>query len=89
MPRETPSELAAFGYDQELRRAFRLLTSFGLAFCHISPVVGVYTLFGYGLSTGGPAFIWGLPVVVGGQLLVALVFYSDLSKTSLLGRYLR
>lgn len=63
-----------FGYAQELKRTLGLLSSFGIAFCYISPVVGVYTLFGYGLSTGGPAFIWSLPIVVGGQLLVALVF---------------
>lgn len=68
------SELERFGYVQELRRTLSLLSSFGIAFCYISPVVGVYTLFGYGLATGGPAFVWGLPIVVGGQLLVALVF---------------
>ncbi|HWX24519.1 MAG TPA: amino acid permease [Vicinamibacteria bacterium] len=68
------STLVPFGYAQELRRGFKLLASFGLAFCHISPVVGVYTLYGYGLSTGGPAFLWGLPFVVAGQLLVVFVF---------------
>jgi amino acid transporter len=41
-------------------------------------VVGVYSLFGLGLSTVGPCFIWSLPVVVIGQLFVALVF-SELS----------
>lgn len=63
-----------FGYTQELRRTLGLLASFGIAFCYVSPVVGVYTLFGFGLATGGPAFVWGLPIVVGGQLLVVLVF---------------
>jgi amino acid transporter len=72
--------LEAFGYRQELRRGFRLLESFGLAFCHISPVVGVYTLYGYGLSTAGPAFLLGLPMVVLGQFLVVLVF-SELAGT--------
>jgi amino acid transporter len=43
-------------------------------------VVGVYTLFGFGLATGGPAYIWSLPLVVGGQLLVALVF-SEVAAT--------
>jgi amino acid transporter len=77
--------LKAFGYTQELRRSFKLITSFGIAFCHISPVVGVYTLFGYGLSTGGPAFIWGLPIVVAGQLLVALVFSELAAQYPLAG----
>src|SRR5271169_6591420 len=66
--------LKALGYAPELRRALTLLASFSIAFSYISPVVGVYTLFGYGLSKGGPLFIWGLPVVVAGQLLVVLVF---------------
>lgn len=72
--------LSKFGYAQELKRTLGLLASFGIAFCYISPVVGVYTLFGYGLATGGPAFIFGLPIVVGGQLLVALVF-SEIAAT--------
>ncbi|MFI5184290.1 MAG: APC family permease [Vicinamibacteria bacterium] len=66
--------LARLGYVPELRRTLDFLSSFSIAFAYISPVVGVYTLFGYGLATGGPAFVWGLPVVVLGQLLVVLVF---------------
>jgi amino acid transporter len=77
--------LAKFGYAQELKRTLGLLASFGIAFCYISPVVGVYTLFGYGLATGGPAFIWGLPIVVGGQLLVALVFSEVAASYPLAG----
>ena len=66
--------LSRFGYPQELRRTLTLAAGIGIAFCDISPVVGVYTLFGYCLATGGPSFIWGLPIVLGGQLLVALTF---------------
>ncbi len=77
--------LAKFGYAQELKRTLGLLASFGIAFCYISPVVGVYTLFGYGLATGGPAFIWGLPIVVGGQLLVALTFSEVAASYPLAG----
>jgi len=68
------ADLRRLGYVPELRRTLDLLASFSIAFSYISPVVGVYTLFGYGLATGGPAFVWGLPVVVAGQLLVVLVF---------------
>ena len=71
---EPRDPLSHFGYRQELRRSPTLAAGFGLAFCYISPVVGVYTLFGYGLATGGPSFILGVPIVLGGQLLVALVF---------------
>lgn len=73
-PAADESDLSRFGYAQELKRTLNLLASFSIAFSYISPVVGVYTLFGYGLSTGGPAFVCGLPIVVAGQLLVALVF---------------
>src|SRR6185436_4967497 len=72
--------LQGLGYAQELKRTLGFFASFGIAFCYVSPVVGVYTLFGYGLSTGGPAFVWGLPIVVGGQALVVLVF-SEVAAT--------
>ena len=48
-------------------------------------MVGVYTLFGYGLATGGPAFLWSLPLVVGGQLLVVLVFSEVAASFPLAG----
>jgi amino acid transporter len=79
-PSRDDEELAGLGYAPELKRSLDLLASFSIAFSYISPVVGVYTLFGYGLATGGPAFIWGLPIVVTGQLLVVLVF-CELSVT--------
>jgi amino acid transporter len=37
-------------------------------------VVGVYSLFVLGLGAGGPRYLWLMPIVVAGQLLVALVF---------------
>ena len=72
--RRDDDELERLGYQPELKRTLDLLASFSIAFSYISPVVGVYTLFGFGLSTGGPAYLWSLPVVVLGQLLVVLVF---------------
>ena len=74
-----------FGYTQELRRSLGFLASFGIAFSYVSPVVGVYTLFGFGLASGGPAYIWSLPLVVGGQLLVALVFSEVAASYPLAG----
>jgi amino acid transporter len=35
---------------------------------------GSYGNFGVGIGLGGPAFFWTWPIVIGGQLLVALVF---------------
>ena len=74
------SILHSFGYRQELKRSLTLFSNFAVAFTYLSPVVGFYSLFAFGLGSGGPAFIWGVPIVVVGQLLVALVF-AELGTT--------
>ena len=66
--------LAQFGYRQELRRALNLFENFAVAFCYLSPMVGIYSLFVLGIGSAGPRYLWLMPIVVGGQLLVALVF---------------
>ncbi len=66
--------LGQMGYRQELRRVLNLFENFGIAFCYISPVVGIYSLFVLGLGSAGPRYLWLMPIVVGGQLLVALTF---------------
>ena len=68
------AQLARFGYGQELRRVLNLFENFAVAFCYISPVVGIYSLFVLGVGTAGPRYLWLLPIVVLGQLFVALVF---------------
>src|SRR6202035_307581 len=68
------AQLARFGYGQELKRVLNLFENFAVAFCYISPVVGIYSLFVLGVGTGGPQYIWLLPVALLGQLFVALVF---------------
>ena len=77
--------LARFGYKQELRRRLHLFADFGIAFTYISPVVGIYSLFTLGLGTGGPAYLWLMPIVVAGQLLVALIFAEIASNYPLAG----
>jgi amino acid transporter len=68
------TQLARFGYGQELKRVLNLFENFAVAFCYISPVVGIYSLFTLGLGTAGPRYLWLMPIVVVGQLFVALVF---------------
>jgi amino acid transporter len=68
------AQLARFGYGQELKRVLNLFENFAVAFCYISPVVGIYSLFVLGVGAGGPRYLWLLPIVVVGQLFVALVF---------------
>jgi amino acid transporter len=66
--------LAALGYRQELSRVLSLFDNFSVAFSYLSPVVGIYSLYVLGFGTGGPAYIWLIPVVVLFMLCVASVF---------------
>ena len=68
------SDLARFGYRQELRRALGVYSSFAVAFSYISPSTGIFTLYALGIGLGGPAFIWSWPIVVIGQLIIGLNF---------------
>jgi urea carboxylase system permease len=78
----TPSDVAArddahlrsLGIKPELRRTLGFLSNFAIAFSFISVSTGSFGNFGVGIGLGGPAFFWAWPVVIGGQLLVALVF---------------
>jgi urea carboxylase system permease len=67
-------DLEKFGYKQELRRALGVYSSFAVAFSYISPSTGIFTLFILGLALAGPFFYWSWPIVVIGQLIIALNF---------------
>jgi amino acid transporter len=77
--------LSALGYPQELSRVLSLFDNFSVAFSYLSPMVGIYSLYTLGLGTGGPRYIWTIPVVVGGMMLVALVFGELSSEYPLSG----
>src|SRR3954466_1782710 len=66
--------LESLGYRQELSRVLGFFDNFSVAFTYLSPVVGIYSLFAFGLGSGGPAYIWLMPLVVIGMFFVALVF---------------
>src|SRR5947208_790536 len=83
--RADAAQLASFGYRQQLTRALGLWSNFSLGFTYLSPVVGVYTLFAFGLATAGPAFIWTIPIVVAGQFLVVLTFGEVTSQYPIAG----
>jgi amino acid transporter len=68
------ARLTSLGYRPELRRVLGFFESFSVAFTYLSPMVGVYSLFVLGVGSGGPRYIWLMPLVVLGMLLVALVF---------------
>ncbi len=67
-------ELAGFGYKQELDRSLGSFSAFAAGFSYISILTGVTALFGFGYLNAGPGVWWTWPVVVFGQILVALCF---------------
>ena len=69
------AHLRSLGIKPELRRTLGFLSNFAIAFSFISVSTGSFGNFGVGIGLGGPASIfWSWVLVVGGQLLVALVF---------------
>jgi urea carboxylase system permease len=68
------SDLATFGYKQELDRTLGSFSSFAAGFSYISIMTGLFQMFYLGFAAGGPSFIWSWPLVFFGQLLVALGF---------------
>jgi amino acid transporter len=68
------TRLESLGYRPQLNRVLGLFANFSVAFTYLSPMVGIFTLFTLGLSSGGPAYIWLTFIPVAGMLLVALVF---------------
>ncbi|MGA8295847.1 MAG: hypothetical protein WB770_02270, partial [Acidimicrobiales bacterium] len=66
-------QLEQLGYKPELNRVLSLFQNFGVAFCYLSPMVGIYSLFVLGIGSAGPRYLWLMPIVVVGQLFVALV----------------
>jgi urea carboxylase system permease len=68
------TDLAHFGYQQELHRRVGSFASFAAGFSYVSILTTVFQLYFLGFGFGGAAFFWTWPVVFFGQLLVALNF---------------
>ncbi len=77
--------LREFGYQQEFRRTFARFGSFAIGFSFISITTGIFTTYGSVLNSSGPAGIWTWPIVIVGQLAVALVFGALASRMPLAG----
>ncbi len=77
--------LRDFGYRPQFRRVLGLFGDFSLGYSYMSPLAGFYALFAYALTTGGPGFVWTMPVVLLGQFLVALVFAEASSQYPIAG----
>ncbi|WP_297839096.1 APC family permease [Pseudomonas sp.] len=78
-------QLRALGYSSDFNRSMSLWENFSLGFTYLSPVVGVYTLFGLCLVAGGPPMFWSYLLIGAGQLLVCLIFGEIVSQFPISG----
>jgi amino acid transporter len=78
-------QLAALGYTARFDRSMSLWENFALGFTYLSPVVGVYSVFTLGLTTGGPPMFWSYFIAAFGQFLVCLVFCEVVSQFPISG----
>jgi len=78
-------QLAALGYAPKFDRSMSLWENFALGFTYLSPVVGVYSVFDLGLSTGGPPMFWSYFIAGAGQFLVCLIFSEVVSQFPISG----
>jgi amino acid transporter len=78
-------QLRALGYSSDFNRSMSLWENFSLGFTYLSPVVGVYTLFGLCLAAGGPPMFWSYLLIGAGQLLVCLIFGEVVSQFPISG----
>src|SRR5271165_2381416 len=79
------AQLAALGYSSNFDRTMTVWQNFALGFTYLSPVVGVYSVFAFGLQAGGPPMIWSYFIAGLGQFLVALVFGEVVSQFPISG----
>ncbi len=76
----------ARGCDQgTFKRDVTPFQSFAVAFGFVSIATGIFTAYGAMLSTSGPMGIWTWPVVVVGQLMVALILGSLAARIPVTG----
>jgi amino acid transporter len=79
------AQLAALGYTAKFDRSMSPWQNFALGFTYLSPVVGVYSVFDLGLSTGGPPMFWSYFLAGAGQFLVCLIFGEVVSQFPISG----
>src|SRR6185503_18993895 len=68
------ARLEGLGYRPQLNRVLGFFENFAVGFTYLSPMVGIYSLFIFGVALAGPAYIWLTFIPLIGMLFVALVF---------------
>lgn len=78
-------DLATFGYQQQLDRGLGSFSVFAAGFSYISILTGMFQIFYLGYGAAGPAFFWSWPLVLCGQILIALCFAELAARYPLSG----
>ena len=81
----TDSGMEHFGYRESLDRGIGKFGSFAAGVSYISILTGTFQLFYFGFGTAGPAYLWSWPMVLIGQLTVALCFMELAAKYPVAG----
>src|ERR1700754_4575490 len=79
------SGMEDFGYKQSLDRSIGKFASFAAGVSYISILTGTFQLFYFGFGAAGPAYLWSWPMVLIGQLAVALCFMELAAKYPVAG----
>lgn len=82
---EEDRQLGELGYTRKLSRSVGGVSSFFLGFSVISATTAVFSGFGFGLSTAGPAFVWTFPLAVAVFFVWALIAADLVVKLPLAG----
>lgn len=82
---EEDRQLGELGYTQKLSRSVGGVSSFFLGFSVISATTAVFSGFGFGLNTAGPAFVWTFPLAVAIFFVWALIAADLVVKLPLAG----
>jgi urea carboxylase system permease len=81
----TDSGMEHFGYKESLDRGIGKFGSFAAGVSYISILTGTFQLFYFGFGSAGPAYLWSWPMVLIGQLAVALCFMELAAKYPVAG----
>jgi urea carboxylase system permease len=79
------SGMQHFGYRESLNRGIGKFGSFAAGVSYISILTGTFQLFYFGFGAAGPAYLWSWPMVLVGQLAVALCFMELAAKFPVAG----
>ena len=82
---QADSGMEHFGYKESLDRGIGAFGSFAAGVSYISILTGTFQLFYFGFGTAGPAYLWSWPLVLVGQLAVALCFMELAAKYPVAG----